>query len=132
MRTQSQMLAKLAKELKDEVQNMEYFDASRMNITDHVQLYANDKRDYVHVQFNKGGKTVDITVHEYSEAHYSETLNIDLSVSDVELNEIVKRSKGVVDQFKYIYSNIVNEIKEQKIAELELEISKLRGDVPVI
>lgn len=132
MRAQAQTLAKLAKELKDEVQNMEYFDASRMNITDHVQLYANDKRDYVHVQFNKGGKTVDITVHEYSEAHYSETLNIDLSVSDVELNEIVKRSKGVVDQFKYIYSNIVNEIKEQKIAELELEISKLRGDVPVI
>ena len=108
---------------------MEYFDASRMNITDHVQLYANDKRDYVHVQFNRGGKTVDITIHEYSEAHYSETLNIDLSVSDVELNEIVKRSEGVVDEFKRIYANIVNEIKEQKIAELEAEIAKLRGDI---
>ena len=129
MRTQAQELAKLAKALKDEIQDMEYFDSSRMNITDHIQIYVNDQRDYVHVQFNKSGKNVDITIHEYNEAHYSEVLTIDLSLSDVELNEIVKRSKDVLDQFKSIYANIVDEIKEQKIAELEAEIAKLRGDI---
>lgn len=130
MRTQAQQLAKLAKALKDEVQNMEYFDASRIDITDHIQLYANEKRDFVHVQFNKksGAKNVDITIHEYG-SFYSETLNIDLEISDVELNEIVKRSKNVVDEFKRIYENIVDEIKEQRIAELEKQIAILRGDV---
>ena len=130
MRTQAQQLAKLAKALKDEVQNMEYFDASRIDITDHIQLYANEKRDFVHVQFNKnnGAKNVDITIHEYG-SFYSETLNIDLEISDVELNEIVKRSENVVDEFKRIYENIVDEIKEQRIAELEKQIAILRGDV---
>lgn len=129
MRTQAQQLAKIAKALKDEVQSMEYFDAHRVNINDHVQLYANQERDYVNVQFNKGGRNVDVTIHELSELHYSETLNIDLAVSDVELNQIVKRSENAVDEFKRIYENIVSEVKEQRIAELEAEIAKLIGDI---
>jgi hypothetical protein len=131
MRAQAQELVKIAKGLKAEIQKQEYFD-SRVRINDHVDVYANDAKDYVHVQFNKKGKTVDINIHEYSEAHYSETLTIDLSIIDHELDKIVERSQGVLDEFIYIYSNRSEEIKQERITELELEISKLRGDVPVI
>ena len=131
MRAQAQELVKLAKGLKAEIQKQEYFD-SRVRINDSVDVYANDAKDYVHVQFNKKGKTVDVTIHEYNEAHYSETLTIDLSIIDHELDQIVKRSQGVLDEFIYIYSNRSEEIKQERITELELEISKLRGDVPVI
>jgi hypothetical protein len=131
MRAQAQELVKIAKGLKAEIQKQEYFD-SRVRINDHVDVYANDAKDYVHVQFNKKGKTVDINIHEYNEAHYSETLTIDLSIIDHELDKIVERSQGVLEEFIYIYSNRSEEIKQERITELELEISKLRGDVPVI
>jgi hypothetical protein len=129
MRAQAQELVKLAKGLKAEIQKQEYFDASRVKINEHVDVYANDAKDYVHVQFNKKGKTVDITIHDYNEAHYSETLTIDLSIIDHELDQIVKRSQGVVEEFIQIYSNRSEEIKEQRITELEAEIAKLRGDI---
>lgn len=132
MRAQAQELVKIAKGLKAEIQKQEYFDASRVKINEHVDVYANDAKDYVHVQFNRGGKTVDITIHDYNKAHYTETLTIDLSIIDHELDQIVKRSQGVLDEFIYIYSNRSEEIKQERITELELEISKLRGDVPVI
>lgn len=128
MRAQAQELVKLAVGLKAEIQKQEYFD-SRVRINEYVDVYANDTKDYVHVQFNKGGKTVDITIHDYNKAHYSETLTIDLSIIDHELNEIIERSQTVLDEFIHIYSNRSEEIKEQKIAELEAEIAKLRGDI---
>lgn len=128
MRAQAQELVKLAKGLKAEIQKQEYFD-SRVRINESVDVYANDAKDYIHVQFNKKGKTVDVTIHEYNEAHYSETLSIDLSIIDHELDQIVKRSQGVVEEFIHIYSNRSEEIKEQRITELEAEIAKLRGDI---
>lgn len=128
MRAQAQELVKLAVGLKTEIQKQEYFD-SRVRINEYVDVYANDTKDYVHVQFNKGGKTVDITIHDYNKAHYSETLTIDLSIIDHELDEIIERSQTVLDEFIHIYSNRSEEIKEQKIAELEAEIAKLRGDI---
>lgn len=128
MRAQAQELVKLAVGLKAEIQKQEYFD-SRVKINEHVDVYANDAKDYVHVQFNKKGKTVDVTIHEYNEAHYTETLTIDLSIIDHELDQIVKRSQTVLDEFIHIYSNRSEEIKEQRIAELEKEIAILRGDI---
>lgn len=128
MRTQAQQLAKLAKELKEEIQKQEYFD-SRVQINDYVRVYANDEKDYIHVSFNKGeAKPVDVTIHEYNK-YYSETFNIDISLSDVQLNQIVERSQGIVEEFIRIYNNRSEEIKQQKITELEAEIAKLRGDV---
>lgn len=128
MRAQAQELVKLAVQLKAEIQKQEYFD-SRVKINEHVDVYANDAKDYVHVQFNKKGKTVDVTIHEYNEAHYTETLTIDLSIIDHELDQIVKRSQSVLGEFIHIYSNRSEEIKEQRIAELEKEIAILRGDI---
>ena len=95
-------------------------------------MYANDVKDYIHVQFNRHGKPVDITIHDYNEVHYNESLNIDLSITDEQLDAVVERSQGVVDEFIHIFSNRSEEIKQQRIRDLELEISKLRGDVPNI
>jgi hypothetical protein len=131
MRAQAQELVKIAKALKVEIQKQEYFD-SRVQINDYVDVYANDVKDYIHVQFNRHGKPVDITIHDYNEVHYTESLSIDLSIIDHELDKIVERSKNVVDEFIHIFSNRSEEIKQQRIRDLELEISKLRGDVPVI
>ena len=128
MRAQAQELVKLAKGLKAEILKQEYFD-SRVRINDYVDVYANDAKDYIHVQFNKKGKNVDITIHDFNEAHYSETVTIDLSIIDHELDQIVKRSQGVVEEFIQIYSNRSEEIKQDRITELEAEIAKLRGDV---
>lgn len=131
MRAQAQKLVELAQGLKAEIQKMDYFDGSRIEITDEIHMYANDAREFVHVEFNKGqGKTVDVALHEYS-SFKSDVLSIDMNISDEELDEIVERSKDVVEKFIYIYKNIVDEIKDQRIAELELEIAKLRGDVSV-
>lgn len=128
MRAQAQELVKIAKALKTEIQKQEYFD-SRVKINENVDVYANDVKDYVHVQFNKGGKVVDITIHDYNEAYYSETLTIDLSIIDHELDQIVKRSQSVLDEFIHIYSNRSEEIKQDRITELEKEIAILRGDI---
>jgi hypothetical protein len=128
MRAQAQELVKIAKGLKAEIQKQEYFD-SRVQINDYVRVYANDEKDYIHVSFNKGeAKPVDITIHEYNK-HYSESFNIDLSITDYELDQIVERSQGVVEEFIRIYNNRSEEIKQQKITQLEAEIAKLRGDV---
>jgi hypothetical protein len=128
MRAQAQELVKIAKGLKAEIQKQEYFD-SRVKINEHVDVYANDAKDYVHVQFNKKGKTVDITIHDYNETHYTETMTIDLSIIDHELDGIVKRSQDVVEEFIHIYSNRSEEIKQDRITELEKEIAILRGDI---
>lgn len=129
MRAQAQELVKLVKGLKTEINKIDDFRNNRFPITDEVDLYVNDAKDYVHVTFNKGGKQVDVTIHDYNENHYSETLNIDLSIIDHELDQIVKRSKDIVIIFKTVYENWAEEIKEKKIEELEAEIAKLRGDV---
>lgn len=130
MRAQAQQLVKLAVGLKAEIQKQEYFD-SRTVINDFVQVYANGDRDFVYVSFNKGdARPVDITIHQYN-SYYSETLNIDLSITDEQLDEIVERSQTVVDEFIQIYKNRSEEIKQQRIAELEKEIAILRGDVSV-
>ncbi len=128
MRAQAQELVKLAKALKVEIQKQEYFD-SRVQVNDYVDVYANDVKDYIHVQFNRHGKPVDITIHDYNETHYSESLNIDLSIIDHELDKIVERSKTVVDEFIHIFSNRSEEIKQERIRDLEAEIAKLRGDI---
>lgn len=129
MKVQAEQLAKLARGLKAEIKKQEYFDA-RVKINDHVDVYANDQKDYVHVQFNRGeAKPVDITIHAYNETHYSETMSIDLSITNYDLDMIVKRSQGIVEEFIQIYSNRSEEIKEKKIEELEAEIAKIRGDV---
>jgi hypothetical protein len=127
MRAQAQELVKLAKGLKKEILAQEYFD-NRAEINEFVQVYANNEKDYIHVQFNKGVKNVDITIHEYNDRYYSETLNIDLSITDYELDKIVERSQGVVEEFARIYNNRSEEIKQQRIAKLEEEIAILRGD----
>jgi hypothetical protein len=129
MRTQAEQLARLARQLRVEVLKQEYFDTSRVQINDYVDVYANDVKDYIHVQFNRHGKPVDITIHDYNETHYSESLNIDLSIIDHELDKIVQRSKTVVDEFIDIFANRSEEIKQQKIRDLEAEIAKLRGDI---
>lgn len=128
MRAQAQELVKLVKALKVEINKIDDLRNNRFPITDEVDLYVNDTKDYVHVTFNKGGKQVDVTIHDYNENHYSETLNIDLSIIDHELDKIVKRSKNIVTIFATVYHNWAEEIKEKKIAELEAEIAKLRGD----
>ena len=129
MRAQAQELVKLVKALKTEINKIDDFRNNRFPITDEVDLYVNDAKDYVQVQFNKGGKTVDVTIHDYNEIHYSETLNIDLSIIDHELDKIVKRSKNIVIIFTTVYKNWAEEIKEKKIEELETQIAKLRGDI---
>ena len=128
MRNQGQELVKLVKGLKTEINKIDDFRNNRFPITDEVDLYVNDAKDYVHVTFNKGGKQVDVTIHDYNENYYSETLNIDLSIIDHELDQIVKRSKDIVIIFKTVYENWAEEIKEKKIEELETQIAKLRGD----
>lgn len=128
MRAQAQELVKLVKGLKTEINKIDDLRNNRFPITDEVDLYVNDAKDYVHVTFNKGGKQVDVTIHDYNENHYSETLNIDLSIIDHELDKIVKRSKNIVNIFATVYHNWAEEIKEKKIEELEAEIAKLRGD----
>jgi hypothetical protein len=128
MRAQAQELVKLVKGLKTEINKIDDFRNNRFPITDEVDLYVNDTKDYVHVTFNKGGKQVDVTIHDYNENYYSETLNIDLSIIDHELDQIVKRSKDIVIIFKTVYENWAEEIKEKKIEELETQIAKLRGD----
>jgi hypothetical protein len=128
MRAQAQELVKLVKALKVEINKIDDLRNNRFPITDEVDLYVNDAKDYVHVTFNKGGKQVDVTIHDYNENHYSETLNIDLSIIDHELDKIVKRSKNIVTIFATVYHNWAEEIKEKKIEELEAEIAKLRGD----
>ena len=128
MRAQAQELVKLVKGLKVEINKIDDLRNNRFPITDEVDLYVNDAKDYVHVTFNKGGKQVDVTIHDYNENHYSETLNIDLSIIDHELDKIVKRSKNIVTIFATVYHNWAEEIKEKKIEELEAEIAKLRGD----
>jgi hypothetical protein len=128
MRAQAQELVKLVKGLKVEINKIDDLRNNRFPITDEVDLYVNDTKDYVHVTFNKGGKQVDVTIHDYNENHYSETLNIDLSIIDHELDKIVKRSKNIVTIFATVYHNWAEEIKEKKIEELEAEIAKLRGD----
>lgn len=128
MRAQAQELVKLVKGLKLEINKIDDLRNNRFPITDEVDLYINDAKDYIHVTFNKGGKQVDITIHDYSEIHYSETVNIDLSIIDHELDKIVKRSKNIVTIFATVYHNWAEEIKEKKIEELEAEIAKLRGD----
>jgi hypothetical protein len=128
MRAQAQELVKLVKGLKVEINKIDDLRNNRFPITDEVDLYVNDAKDYVHVTFNKGGKQVDITIHDYNENHYSETVNIDLSIIDHELDKIVKRSKNIVNIFATVYHNWAEEIKEKKIEELEAEIAKLRGD----
>jgi len=129
MRAQAQELVKLVKGLKVEINKIDDLRNNRFPITDEVDLYVNDTKDYVHVTFNKGGKQVDVTIHDYNETHYSETLNIDLSIIDHELDQIVKRSKNIVIIFKTVYENWAEEIKEKKIEELETQIAILRGDV---
>ena len=128
MRAQAQELVKLAKGLKAEIQKQEYFD-SRVQVNDYVDVYANDAKDYIHVQFNRHGKPIDITIHDFSEMHYSETLSIDLSITDEQLDAVVERNQSVVEEFIQIFANRSEEIKQQRIAKLEEEISKLRGDV---
>jgi hypothetical protein len=128
MRAQAQELVKLAKALKVEIQKQEYFD-SRVQVNDYVDVYANDAKDYIHVQFNRHGKPIDITIHDFSEMHYSETLSIDLSITDEQLDAVVERNQSVVDEFIQIFANRSEEIKQQKIRDLEAEIAKLRGDV---
>jgi hypothetical protein len=128
MRAQAQELVKLVKGLKVEINKIDDLRNNRFPITDEVDLYVNDAKDYVHVTFNKGGKQVDVTIHDYNENHYSETLNIDLSIIDHELDKIVKRSKNIITIFTTVYHNWAEEIKEKKIEELEAEIAKLRGD----
>jgi len=128
MRAQAQELVKVVKALKVEINKIDDLRNNRFPITDEVDLYVNDAKDYVHVTFNKGGKQVDVTIHDYNENHYSETLNIDLSIIDHELDKIVKRSKNIVTIFATVYHNWAEEIKEKKIEELEAEIAKLRGD----
>jgi UDP-glucose 6-dehydrogenase len=129
MRAQAQELVKLVKGLKVEINKIDDLRNNRFPITDEVDLYVNDAKDYVHVTFNKGGKQVDVTIHDFNETHYSETLNIDLSIIDHELDKIVKRSKNIVIIFTTVYKNWAEEIKEKKIEELETQIAKLRGDV---
>ena len=130
MRTQAEQLARLARQLRVEILKQEYFDTNRVQINDYVDVYANDQKDYIHVQFNRhGAKPVDITIHSFSERHYSETMNIDLSLTDHELNEIIKRSQTVADDFVRIFADRSEEIKQQRITELETEIAKLRGDI---
>lgn len=130
MRTQAEQLARLARQLRVEVLKQEYFDTNRVQINDYVDVYANDAKDYIHVQFNRhGGKPIDITIHSFDERHYSETLNMDLSITDYELDEIIKRSQTVADDFVRIFANRSEEIKQQRIVELETEIAKLRGDI---
>jgi hypothetical protein len=128
MRNQGQELVKIVKRLKIEINKIDDLRNNRFPITDEVDLYVNDTKDYVHVTFNKGGKQVDVTIHDFNETHYSETLNIDLSIIDHELDKIVKRSKNIVTIFTTVYHNWAEEIKEKKIEELEAEIAKLRGD----
>ena len=127
MRAQAQELARLAKALMVEIQKQEFLD-SRTRINDYVDVYANDAKDYVHVRFNKDGKPVDITVHSYGSFH-SETLSIDLSVTDEQLDAIVERSQTIVDEFIHIFANRSEEIRQERITKLEAEIAKLRGDV---
>jgi hypothetical protein len=127
MRTQAQELARLAKALMVEIQKQEFLD-SRTRINDYVDVYANDAKDYIHVRFNKDGKPVDITVHSYSSLH-SETLSIDLSVTDEQLDAIVERSQTIVDEFIHIFANRSEEIRQERIAELEERLAILRGDV---
>jgi hypothetical protein len=130
MRTQAEQLARLARQLRVEVLKQEYFDTSRVQINDYVDVYANDAKDYIHVQFNRtAAKPVDITIHSYNDKFYSETMNIDLSLSDYDLDEIVLRSQTVADEFVRIFANRSEEIKQQRITELEAEIAKLRGDI---
>lgn len=130
MRTQAEQLARLARQLRVEVLKQEYFDSNRVQVNDFIDVYANDAKDYIHVQFNRhGGKTIDITIHSFSEKHYSETMNIDLALTDYELDEIVKRSQTVADDFVRIFANRSEEIKQKRITELETEIAKLRGDI---
>jgi hypothetical protein len=129
MRNQGQELVKIVKRLKIEINKIDDLRNNRFPITDEVDLYVNDTKDYVHVTFNKGGKQVDVTIHDYNETHYSETLSIDLSIIDHELDKIVKRSKDIVTIFTTVYENWAEEIKEKKIEELEAEIAKLRGDI---
>ena len=130
MRTQAEQLARLARQLRVEVIKQEYFDTNRVQINDYVDVYANDQKDYIHVQFNRiAGKPVDITIHSYNDKFYSETMNIDLSLTDYELDEIVLRSQTVADDFVRIFANRSEEIKQQRITELEKEIAILRGDV---
>ena len=128
MRAQAEQLVLLTKGLKVEIQKQDFFD-SRVQINEYVDVYVNDTKDYIHVQFNKNGKSVDVTIHDYSEAHYSETLSIDLSNTNYDLDMIVKRSENVVKEFIQIYSNRSEEIKAQQIEKLETELAKLRGDV---
>jgi hypothetical protein len=128
MRAQAQELVKIVKALKAEIEKQEYFD-SRVQINDHVRVYANDDKDYIHVSFNKSEtKTVDVTIHQYNK-HYSESFNIDLSIIDHELDKIVERSKTVIEEFIHIYNNRSEEIKQERIRDLEAEIAKLRGDI---
>lgn len=130
MRTQAEQLARLARQLRVEILKQEYFDTSRVQINDYVDVYANDARDYIHVQFNRtAAKPVDITIHSYNDKFYSETMNIDLSLTDYDLDEIVLRSQTVADEFVRIFANRSEEIKQQRITELEAEIAKLRGDL---
>jgi hypothetical protein len=129
MRAQAQELVKLVKGLKKEIDKLDDCKNNRFPITDEIDLYVNDAKDYVHVSFNKGGKNVDVTIHDYSEIHYSETLNVDLSIIDHELDKIVERSKDVVKIFATVYKNWVEEVRQQKIAELEKSLAILRGDV---
>ena len=130
MRTQAEQLARLARQLRVEVLKQEYFDTNRVQVNDFVDVYANDAKDYIHVQFNRtAGKTIDITIHSFSEKHYSETMNIDLALTDYELDEIVLRSQTVADDFVRIFANRSEEIKQQRIAKLEEEIAILRGDI---
>lgn len=110
-----------------EIQKQEYLE-SRVQINDYVDVYANDVKDYIHVRFNKDGKPVDITVHSYGSFH-SETLSIDLSVTDEQLDAIVERSQTIVDEFIHIFANRSEEIRQERITKLEAEIAKLRGDV---
>ena len=130
MRAQAQELARITKALKEEIQKQEYFDG-RTIINDFVQVYSNDAKDYVHVMFNKGeARPVEINIHQYG-SYYSESFNIDMSITDAQLDEIVERSQTVVDEFIQIYKNRSEEIKQQRIAELEKQIAILRGDVSV-
>jgi hypothetical protein len=127
MRTQAQELARLAKGLMVEIQKQEFLD-SRTRINDYVDVYANDAKDYVHVRFDRNSKPVDVTIHSYGNFH-SETLNIDLSVTDEKLDEIVERSQTVIDEFIHIFANRSEEIRQERIAELEERLAILRGDV---
>lgn len=128
MRAQAEELVKLAAGLKAEIQKQEYFDG-RTIINDFVQVYSNDAKDYVHVMFNKGeARPVEINIHQYG-SYYSESFNIDMSITNKQLDEIVERSQTVVDEFIQIYKNRSEEIKQERIAELEKQIAILRGDI---